>query len=186
MLEFIDELNEARLFRGRDTLKGKSAEELARVVYLMFMMVEILRQKDSVWLREYVSNTMADEQFTSMRSNSTDLHNLIAVLHNQDKFQDKIIVDGKISPPILAIKRYFREILAKTKYPSQDRAFFKSLEDYLKITNSSYKNIRRTVGDWSTSSATEHRTVMTDIKNLLKPTNQQNDLVLRFMDKLHR
>lgn len=186
MFDFLDELNEARLFRGRETLSGKTAEDLAKVLYLMFMMVEILRHEDSSWLRDYISNTMNDEYFKYMSASSSDLHNIIAVLSNQDKFSDKIKTDGKISPPILTIKRYFREILNKTKYPGQDRAFFKSLEDYLKISNSNYKNIRRTVGDWESSSKNEQNTVMYEIKNLIKPTNHQNDLVLRFIDKLHR
>lgn len=186
MFEFFDELNEARLFRGRETLQGKSADDLAKVLYLMFMMVEILRHEDSSWLRDYISNTMGDEYFRSMRSSSSDLHNIIAVLSNQDKFSDKIKTNGKISPPLLTIKRYFREILNKIKYPSQDRAFFKSLEDYLKISESKYKNIRRIVGDWESASKTEKNTVMYEIKNLIKPTNQQNDLVLRFIGKLHR
>lgn len=184
MLDFIEELKEARLFRGRETLKGKTAEELARVFYLMIMMIEILRDEDKSWVEDYINNTMADSEFTSMRSNSTDLHNIIAVLHNQDKYSDKIIINARISPPLLQIKRYFRDIINNRKQHGVDRSFFKSLEDFLKINDSTLKNIRRTVGDWNLSSTTEKRTVRYDIKNMIKTTNQQNDLLLHFMDKL--
>lgn len=184
MLEFIEELTEAKMFRGRETLSGKTADDIAEVVYAMFLIVEILRTEDSGWLKDYITNTMADEQFKSMRSSSSDLHNLIAVLSNQDKFDSKIKVNPKISPPLLQIKRYFRDILNDRKLASVDRAFFKSLEDFLKIKNSDLKHFRRTVTDWQYASTTEKRGIRLGIKNFLTPTNHQNDLLIKFFDKL--
>lgn len=184
MLNFFEELKEARLFRGRETLKGKTADELGKVLYLMFMMIEILRAEDKLWAIEYVTNTMADEQFTSMRSNSTDMHNLIAILSNQNKYEGRITTNYKISPPLLQIKRYFRDILNDRKLRGVDRSFFKSLEDFLQISNGEFKNVRRTVADWNLASDTEKHTVRYAIKNLIRPTNQQNDLLIHFFDKL--
>lgn len=184
MLEFIEEIKEARMFRSRETLNGKTAEELGQLLYIMFLMVEIMRNEQTKWTKDYIDNTMADEQFTSMRSNSTDLHNIIAVLANQDKFSTKIASNTKISPPLLQIKRYFRDIINDRKSQGNDRAFFKNLEDFLKIKNSTLKHLRRTVADWTQSSTTEKHTVKVELKNIVKPTNYQNDLVIKFIDKL--
>lgn len=184
-LEFLQELTEARLYRSRDTLKGKTAEELARATFLMIMMVEILRAEEPTWIKNYIVSTRWNEDFKAMLMQASDLHNLIAILHNQDKFEDKITVDKTISPPIFMLKTYFRNIENSRKDHGWDRSFFKKLEEFLKIKDGSLREVRRAVADWQLNSDTEKRTVRHQIKNLLLPTNQQNDLLLYFKDKLH-
>lgn len=183
-LEFIQELTEARLYRSRDTLKGKTAEELAKTTFLMIMMIEILRSEESAWTKNYVINTRWNEDFKAMLMQASDLHNLITILNNQEKFQDKITIDKTISPPIFMLKTYFRNIENGRKEHGWDRGFFKKLEEFLKIKDSSLREIRRAVADWNLNSDSEKRTVRHQIKNILMPTNQQNDLVLYFKDKL--
>jgi FAD/FMN-containing dehydrogenase len=181
---FLDELTEAKMYRGRDTLSGKTADDLAKVAYLMIMMLEILRTEDKEFTKSYVRNTMWAENFTAMRSNASDLHNILAVLANQDKFQDKIKVNHNISVPVLQLRRYLRDIEGNRKELSLDRSLFKSLEGFLKISDSACKEVRRTVGDWHSAGDTEKSTIRHQIKNLLQPSNQQNDLLTQFRTHL--
>lgn len=184
MFEFIEELTEARMYKGRDTLHGKTAAELAKVAYLMFMMLEILRTEDAEFAKKYVKETNWAENFSAMRTNLSDLHNLLAVLNNQDKFSDKITVDHSIAVPTLQIRRYMRDIEDNRKQRGLDRSFFKSLEDFLKIGDSQCKEARRAVADWHAAGDTEKGTIRRLIKNVLQPTNQQNDLLTQFRKHL--
>jgi hypothetical protein len=183
-LPFLQELAEARMYKNRDTLQGKTAEELAKGMFLMIMMLEILRKEDSSFAKRYSINTQWNQDFRSLRLQASDLHNIITVLSNQDQFADKIAVNKAISPPILQLKHYFRDIENDRKDRGWDRAFFKKLEEFLKINDSACREVRRAVADWHMNSDNEKHTVRYQIKNLLLPTNQQNDLLLHFKNKL--
>jgi hypothetical protein len=180
MFDFIQELNEARLYRGTSTLEGRSAEELAKISFLMIMMLEILRTEDNSFARKYGEQTLQYEQFDAMRSNATDLHNLLAVLNNQDKYDERITVNHKISVPVLQLRRYLRDISNKRKDRGLDRSLFIKLEDFFKISDSNIRQIRRFVGDWYDVSNNEKANVRKQIKNMLQGYGQQNDLLIQF------
>jgi hypothetical protein len=144
-LPFLQELAEARMYKNRDTLQGKTAEELAKGMFLMIMMLEILRKEDSSFAKRYSINTQWNQDFRSLRLQASDLHNIITVLSNQDQFADKIAVNKAISPPILQLKHYFRDIENDRKDRGWDRAFFKKLEEFLKINDSACREDRKSV-----------------------------------------
>ena len=182
----LQELNEARLYRGADTLKGKSANDLAKVAYLMIMMLEIIRSEDSSFAKTYAQNTVSYDNFDAMRGNATDLHNVLVVLANQHKFENKIATNSNISVPSLQIKKYLRDIVAGRKEAGNDRQLFMKLENFFSISNSQYKNIRRSVGDWKDNSRSEKSTVRNEIKNIMVNFNQLSDLFLHFKNLAHR
>jgi hypothetical protein len=180
MLDFIQELNEARLYRGTDTLKGKTADDLSKVAFLMIMMLEILRHEDKSYASTYVHDTISYENFESMRSSASDLHNLLAVLNHQEKYEEKIKTNLSISVPVLQIKRYLRDIENHRFDHGQDRSFFLKLEDFLKISDSKVKSIRRVVGDWKDNSHGEKDIIRHQIKNLIQASGQQSDILQKF------
>lgn len=180
MLEFLQEMNEARLFQNRDTLDGKSTRELADTCYLMILILEILRTEDAGYAKSYANKTMLYNDFDKMRSNASDLHNIISILANQQDYEPKLSTDMTISLPLFAVKRYLRDIVEQRKDPTQDRQFFLKLETQLKISNSTLKNIRRSVGDWRTAEATERRSTETNIRTEFNKLSWQNDIFLHF------
>jgi hypothetical protein len=181
---FLQELTEARMYRNTTTLSGKKAKELAKVAFLMFMMLEILRYEDKSFAKRYSLDSMWYDNFASLKSSSTDLHNVLSVLANQSKYADKITTDFTIAVPILQIRKYLRDIENDRKDRGWDRAFFKTLSEFLKITDADLKEMRIWVGDWLQASATEKRKLRLQIKNLLQATNHQNDLLIHFRTKL--
>jgi hypothetical protein len=181
---FLQELTEARMYRNTTTLSGKKATELAKVAFLMFMMLEILRHEDKSFAKRYSLDSMWYDNFASLKSSSTDLHNVLSVLGNQSKYADKITTDLSIAVPILQIRKYLRDIENDRKDRGWDRAFFKTLSEFLKITDADLKEMRIWVGDWLQASATEKRKLRLQIKNLLQATNHQNDLLVHFRTKL--
>lgn len=183
-LPFLQELVEARLYRNTTTLNGKTAAELAKVAYLMFMMLEILRHEDNSFAKRYSLETMWYNNFASMKSTASDLHNVLAILSNQTNYKNKIKVDANISVPNLQIRKYLRDIENDRKEKGWDRAFFKTLGEFLKITSSDLKQMRMYVADWTANSITEKRKIKLAIKNALQATKHQNDLLIQFRTKL--
>lgn len=86
-LPFLQELTEARLFTDATTIKGKSVEDIASIVYLMIMMLEIIRHTNHDYAVDYASKTMVYNTYENLHYSGTDLGNLLAVLNNQDTFK---------------------------------------------------------------------------------------------------
>lgn len=179
-LEFIQELTEARMFRNRDTLGGKSAADLAKTVFLSLLALEIMRTLDPNYTKKYALDTISYENFKGMRNNATDLHNLLSVLNNQLDYASKIQPDAAIAIPALQIKRYLRDIENNRKDKALDRQFFYKLESFLKITDPEYKELRRSIVDWGMNSSVEKRNIIRSIKHDMNKTSLQLDLLQQF------
>ena len=177
---FIKELTEARMFRSSDSLSGKSAATLAKIVFLSLLSLEIMRTLNSNYAKKYALDTISYENFKSMRNNATDLHNLLAVLNNQTDYAGKIQTDLTVSIPALQIKRYLRDMENSRKDKAVDRQFFYKLESFLKIVDPEYKELRRNVVDWNMNSSVEKRNVIRSIKHELNKLSLQLDILQQF------
>lgn len=178
MMDFIQELTEARLYRNSSTLDGKPAAELAKIAYIMFLVIEILRHEDKKYAVQYVKDTMYYDEFKHMRGSATDFHNVLSVLNNQEDYP--IQPDAQISVPLLQVKRYFRNIENNKVEAGLDRDLLIKLEHYLKISDTQLKHIRRTVAFWTSASNNEKFTVSKELKNLLNSLGHQSDISVYF------
>ena len=89
-LPFITELTEARMFYDGKDLKGRSAEDIAGLAYLIIMLLQIIRYDYPSQAKSYASDTARYKQYETMHYSATDLSNLLAVLNNQENYDDKI------------------------------------------------------------------------------------------------
>lgn len=179
-LEFITGLAEARMYRGTDTLKGKKVDDLATAAYLLILMLEVLRTDDTNYAKGYASKTMQYENFETMRTSATDLHNLLAVVNNQNDYEEILKLNPDVAVPVLQIRRYLRDIIADRKQVGLDKEFFLTLERFLCIKDSTLKHIRRTVADWEHSGKMERSSVRKQLKNYTPPSATQADLLVHF------
>lgn len=184
MLNFIQELTEARMYRGTDTLSGKSADEIAEIVYVMFLVLEILRKEDPSKAFSYAKETTYYTDFATMRNGSSDLHNLLAVLSNQERYEDKIKTSGYISVPMMQTKKYFRDFENRRYDPSIVRTFILRLEGFLNIRESWMKQARRTILFWDISSDGEKQKIKQQIRNFFQRTSFNNDLYVYYKNNL--
>lgn len=195
MLEFIQEIAEARIYKNGETLKGKTIEDIAKITFLTIMMLEIIRCKNPSVASSYANNTQPYQSFDSMRTSASDLHNLLVVIANQDKFQDKLASNKKYSStwpftqstlphpitlPELQTRRYLKDVVNSRKEIALDRSYFKTLEDYLQIKDSNLRNIRRNVADWGLNSQSDKNSTINIIKQLANSLSQQNDVYQLF------
>ena len=165
-LPFIKELIEARMFYGPDDLKNKSAKQIAEIIYLMFIMLEVIRHYKPNYTANYAVDTLKYNTYENMNYAGTDLGNLLAVLNNQDTFKAYIKSESNIAIPLFQINRYLRDLSSKsTSSHSDDVSFFWRLEDFLKLySNSLLRQLRRDVGNW---------------KDLTRANKEQIYLILR-------
>jgi len=184
MFELIQELTEARMYKNRDTLYNKSARELGQIIFATIMMIEILRNIDPNYAKTYIRNTLQQNRWTHMRPSATDLHNLLAVINNQENYDKKIKADPSVTIPVLALRRYMRDIEAGRKDKQLDRSLFLKLQDSLKVTDSRLKWIRRQVADWNYVSKGEKVLVRRDLKNLMQLLSIHLDIHQHFKNIL--
>lgn len=179
--EFIQELTEARMYRGTSTLSGKSAEELAQIVYAMILMLELVRYEDPGQAKNYAKSTITYDLFKTMRNGASDLYNLLAVLNNQDDYAERIRANHYISVPVLQLKKYFRDIENSNYRSGEVRPFMLKLETYLNINESWMKQARRAILYWNqTTTDNEKEKTVRNLKRFFQAYSYNNDLYVYF------
>lgn len=183
MMEFIkSELIEARMFRMPISLEGHTAQDLAQTMYMALLAVELIRHSDEDTARTYCQRTIQFGDFDHMRGSATDLGNLMSVLSNQDKFEDRIKTNYDISAPLLQTKTYLRGVLTGSFQHGRDRQFFMNLETALNISNSIFWQVRRTILDWQLANTSERQAALSNIRRELLRHALRIDL-LEFLPK---
>lgn len=158
---FFQDLVESRLFKDGTSFKGKSAEQIAELTFLCFMLLEILRYEDKGDAKSYVEDTYKFKNFEAVKSSGTDLHNLISVLNNQDRYDVYINSNSSISIAPQQLRRYLLGFSGQSDHYF-NRSFLIKLEGYLQV--SKYKTMRRIVADWKDSTNSDKYGVLMMLK----------------------
>ena len=148
MMQFIQNLNEARFFRYQDNFDGKRVSNLASTLYYLMLLIEVLRRFDNEYAVRYCKQTFTFGDFDGVRSYATDVHNLIAVLNN-DRYKNKLNQDKRVFVPEFALRRYFRDVMWGSREHSINRSFFIQLSSDLGVTDGSAKMARRNIIDYA-------------------------------------
>lgn len=180
-LPFLQELVEARLFTDANTVKGKSVEDLASIVYLMIMMLEIIRHTNHSFAADYANKTLAYNTYENMHYAGTDLGNLLAVLNNQDTFKGQVKPAKGVAIPLFQINRYLQACKGSSFNHNEDATFFYRLEDYLKLYSSgTFRQLRRDIGDWARLTYAEKTRIVMLLRREFDSRASSCDLYLWF------
>ena len=119
---------------------------------------------------------MAYGAFDIVRGSANDLHNLLSVLDGRPEIVQKLknrksaeVLRQRSPFPTLFTKRYLRKL-------TDDYSFLYRLERELAIHNSRYRQLRRSIADWSKQSDAEKKKIIRDISNLLFDLMPNSDL----------
>jgi len=178
-LDFITkELVEARMFTGTASIGKHSLSELSRILYLNLLAVEILRYTDLDMAQHYANQTLQYGDFNHMRGSGTDLANLLAVISNQNDYDDRLEIDDKVVAPVLQTKSYLRGVwqLNPRGQHSRDRMFFMNIEAQLGINDSMLWSIRRGVLDWELLDSHERTRVLNNMRREIQRHAMRLDL----------
>jgi hypothetical protein len=183
MFDFIKtEVIESRMFRTPLSFERTSAHDLARILYVGLLTIELMRHDDESTARTYCAQTIKWGDFDHMRSATTDLGNIIVALSNQSDYEDRMNINLNISAPVLQIKTYLRGVWMMSFQHGRDRQFFMNLETALGISDSSLYQVRRTVLDWPTANASERHFAISNMRRELYRHATRLDL-LEYMPK---
>lgn len=181
-LPFLQELTETRLFRDAIYFKGKSAEQLAELVIMLILTLEILRHVSPRSAAEYAEKTMRFQDFDRLRLSVTDLHNLIVVLHNQKDYEHLINANPNITIPFMQLRQYFRDMANGRELTTHDEYFLIRLEDYLKVSN--FKSIRRIITNWDKEPESAKYNTLCRLRQEFSNKGYQLDLWTDYREKL--
>jgi len=109
-LNFIKELNEARLIRRLDRINGKDIDELGRTLFNHLLGLRVLYYEDPKAAAKYAKAIMRHPQFNGFRVTSPDIFNLVVFIQNKNRFADRIEIDNALSVPEMRLRRNLREI----------------------------------------------------------------------------
>lgn len=175
---FLQELVEARMFVYPENLKGRDAVTIGRLLFCSMLALEILRHESGYKAQEYVSRTMAFNDFDHLRPSATDLANLIAVVANQDRYFDEIKSKIGLYAPELQIKAHLRTFPSDINYPSRIRQFLLMLDEALMIAGSDLRQARRIIGDWKNATDGEKKTAWMSLTRVFSAYGSQLDIYL--------
>lgn len=181
-LPFLQELTEARMFYGAKDVKGMSAKEIGELIYLLFMLLEVVRWTKKSEATSYANKTMELSPYDTMFYSGTDLCNLLAVLNHQDVFAGQVKVDKNLSLPLFQINRYLGAVRSgSSSSGSEDQTFFWRLEDYLKVySNSAFRQLRRDIGNWTNLQHVDKVRITDLLRREFDKRASQTDLYLWF------
>lgn len=185
---FLKDIFESRMTKDDGSSQKLTYSDCAERLYLVLLVLETLRRypdfKQTV--TDYASKTAGYELYKFYRIMGTDLYNFIYFLVGSDSAQRKLkdpdaaILQKKSTKlPLLDLNRYIRD-LSNGKDPSLPTALLIKLEQALKITNSDYKAIRRSLSDWEKITRQDKRVVATRLIYAVRAKLRSSDIISNF------
>lgn len=175
---FLQYISEARVVRRSDDLQRYTFNDVRERIFVCFLALTLLKNTKETyqWSKNYASATMAYGGFDVVRGSANDLHNLLAVVDGRTEIVQKLRdrksaeIERQRSPfPTLFTKRFLRKL-------TDDYSFLYRLERELKIHNNRYRQLRRSIADWSKQSSAEKKKIIRDISDLLFDLMPNSDL----------
>ena len=177
-LDFIHgELLEARMLRYMSNAEGRSADQLAGLMFACLLSVEILRRTDPSSAASYAKNTVMVGDFDQMKSSASDLYNIMTILDNQDKFEGVIRTNYSVSPAILETKAYLRRVMVNTNTTVQDRFVLTNVAQHLQISHGGLLLARRIISYWEDHSPTDRRSAHDTIERYIRSVGPGLDIL---------
>lgn len=175
MLEWLrEELVEARLFRTVWGANNRTADELANMMYLCLLSLEILRYEDRQQAVDYSKRTIWLGSYDRFSPSGTDLYNIMVMLSNQAEYENLIKTNYDVSPGLLEVTSYLRRVYAGSPSQLQDRYIFINLTRLLQVHD--YSNARRIVSFWENASAVDRRWAVNNIVSNMRRLSPSLDI----------
>jgi hypothetical protein len=175
MLDWLrEELVEARLFRTVWGANNRTADDLANMMYLCLLSLEILRHEDRPQAVEYSKRTIWLGGYNKFSPSGTDLYNIMVMLSNQAEYENLIKTNYDVSPGLLEVTSYLRRVYAGTPSQLQDRFILINLSKLLQVHD--YSNARRIVGFWENATAVDKRWAVNNIVSNMRRLSPSLDI----------
>ena len=191
-MEFIKELHEARLTRHGGALKSLTYSDCCERAYLTMLILEVLRRfpNTAPYAHGYGKKTSGGDSYKHFRMSSTDLYNFVYFIVGDKEAIDKLKDPGSALRmrnatqfPIMAFNRYVSKLGTGVSSTSNDQQFFINIESILRITNSDYKAVRRSIFSFQSLSTQNKKQLVTRLL-LAARAKLRNSDIIQYLEEL--
>jgi hypothetical protein len=188
---FIKDLHESRMTKDNGNSKKLTYSDCCERLYLTLLILETMRHfpdfQESV--KRYAKGTVGFETYKFYRIMGSDLYNFVYFLVGGDTAQDKLkdpaaakILKAATKIPVNDLNRYIRALASGSTTIKQynPSSLFLRLESALKITNSDYKAVRRSIMNWDKETRSEKRLVATRLLFAARAKLSSSDIMPEF------
>lgn len=169
-MNFIKELQEARLTRNSNNQRELTYNDCKERAYLLMLMMQTMRyyRKHRFVASKYAQKTVMYRDFFRFRVDSTDLYNFFYFITGDKdalgKLKDPGAAERDRKNTLVSVGNLngLLRRMGSNEVPSkQDIIDLKRLEDDLNIRNSDYKTLRRRLSTFTTDTKNERQTTVT-------------------------
>ena len=184
-MHFIEEIHEARMTRDASNARVLTYTDCCERLFLSLLIVELLRRfpKYSSSVSDYAGRTTRYTNFNSFKAGGTDLYNFMYFVTGPEEAQNKLKNPGAAKE--MRKRTYFSTMqvsgyLTTISYGNEPTNAFNillSAEQSLNITNSDYKNLRRTINNFNNLSTTEKKKTVTRLLYATRAKLRSSDII---------
>jgi len=188
-VNFINELLESRATRSVQNIKKYTRYDCVERGYLILLALEMIRHTGRFQkiAAQYAKNSYST-QYSYYSTSQTDLYNFVYFVSGPDSAQHNLadeeyaIAQKKSQPfPVDRLKKYLQSV-ANMQEPDLVTRFFMDVEKSGKITDNTYLDIRRTLGNWKKSTPTVRRTAATKLLYAFRAKLANSDMIIYLQD----
>jgi len=186
-MEFLKDLQEARLTRDNGNLRILTYNDCCEKFYLHLLALEFMRQFpiSTVFVRNYAKKTFHDN-YKHFKIAGTDTYNLLYFLNGDDTALGKLKDPGAAKQiqsitalPLTEITTYLQKISNGVR-PTSPQQLFIRLENGLRVTNKNYKEIRRSLSNFDTLPTKNKKIYVTKLLFALRAKLRNSDIIESF------
>jgi len=184
-MEFIRNLEEARLTRNINNVKSLTFTDCCERAYLSVLILELLRRypKYESVAATYATKTLAKTDYSQFRAFATDLYNFVHFILGDDSTLEKLKdpeaakkARSTITLPVLGLNRYLRGVANRSRQ-TNDSQFLMNLESSLKIANPTYSQVRRNVSNYHRLTLDQRKATVTTLLYAARAKLRSSDII---------
>ena len=180
-MNILKELTESQLFTSKTGFRKHTGRELVEMLYLNIMAFRILTIEDEHFARNYARKTKYYNGFSNWHfTNITDLYLLVYGVTSGD-IEVSQSTDGYLKTVNFDEKKFLLWVKAVSSgekvAESYASRFFLTIDQQLKINNTTYRSIRRLVGNWTDIGKHEQKLAITRLLQLMHDKSRSSDLL---------
>ena len=183
-MDFLQELNESRMYRRLGQLEGRDVHYVAEQLFEHLLALQIFANENRPLAQKYAKWIMKQTQFDGFRNSQPDLYNLITLVLRQDQYSHILKTDQEIGLPELRLRRNLREI-ARGGYNNNDFSYLMlMLQRRFDRLPGLLIQLRRQISDWRNLSPNDQKTVVRRMLNQMRTKGMQSDFYRALSDML--
>lgn len=182
---FLKELHEARMTRNDQDAKVLTYTDCCERTFLILLIIELLYKfpKYKPAIKSYASRTTTYDNYTRLRTNATDLYNLIYFVIGDDAAMKKLKdpdaamrMRKNTQFPLMQVNRYISGVGHNQKITTATQMFIK-LESVFKIYNADYRTVRRNILGWNKLTQREREDTTTRLLIASRAKLRNSDII---------